>query len=153
VVLDVFDVCDRDLKAVTDERAIKTAEEALQRMLRQEQEIDFQELLKRMRAGRAPLPRIREVNIPTVIGFDNETTKARTIIEVQTEDQLGLLYTLTRTITDLGLDISFAKIATEKGAAIDSFYVQDVQGGQVTEEDRLQTIRQRLEEAIHLLTD
>jgi [protein-PII] uridylyltransferase len=153
VVLDVFDVCDRDLKAVTDERAIKTAEEALQRMLRQEQEIDFQELLKRMRAGRAPLPRIREVNIPTVIGFDNETTKARTIIEVQTEDQLGLLYTLTRTITDLGLDISFAKIATEKGAAIDSFYVQDAQGGQVTEEDRLQTIRQRLEEAIHLLTD
>jgi [protein-PII] uridylyltransferase len=64
---------------------------------------------------------------------------------------LGLLYTITKTISDLGLDISFAKIATEKGAAIDTFYVQDQAGHRITEEGQLAHIRASLEAALHLL--
>jgi len=148
VVLDFFDVCDRHLAAVTDEKTLRAAETALLTALTSRADIDFGHLLAKMRATPRPPGRFRVVTIPTLIEFDNETTPRRTIIEVQTEDRLGLLFALTQTITGLGLDISFAKISTEKGAAIDTFYVQDHNGRPVTDSDRLAAIRARLEEAI-----
>jgi len=151
-VLDIFEVCDRDLAAVTDEKNIQTANTALERVLTDREPIDFRQLLSRMRAVRGEFPPLREVTIPTLVEFDNEISKSRTVIEVQTEDRLGLIYALTRTITDLGLDISFAKISTEKGAAIDTFYVQDQQGNKITDPGRLATIKSKLESAIQFLT-
>jgi [protein-PII] uridylyltransferase len=151
VVLDIFEVCDRQFAAVSDPKMIQTAETMLQRTLTNTEVIDFHQLLARMRAKRGAIPRIREVSIPTVIEFDNDISKTRTIIEIETEDRLGLLYTITQTMSDLGLDISFAKIATEKGAAIDSFYVQDQLGNKITDPARLHAIQDRLESAIHLL--
>ncbi|HXI84042.1 MAG TPA: [protein-PII] uridylyltransferase [Verrucomicrobiae bacterium] len=151
VVLDVFDVCDKELAAVTDQRAIQTAEGMLERMLSNRENIEFPEVLKRLRAIRGETPRIREVRIPTIIDIDNEISKVRTIVEVQTEDRLGLLFTITHTLSELNLDISFAKISTEKGAAIDVFYVQDQLGKKITDEARLDGIRGKLETAINLL--
>ncbi|MGO9528580.1 MAG: [protein-PII] uridylyltransferase [Verrucomicrobiia bacterium] len=151
VVLDMFDVCDKNLAAVTDQRAIQTAEGMLERMLSDREKIKFADVLKRLRAIRGPAPGIREVHIPTLISFDNETSKRRTIIEIQTEDRLGLLYAITHTLSELGLDISFAKISTEKGAAIDTFYVQDQLGNKITDPARLSGIRAKLESAINLL--
>jgi [protein-PII] uridylyltransferase len=151
VVLDIFEVCDRQFAAVSEPKMIQTAETMLQRTLTNTEVIDFHQLLARMRATRGAVPRIREVSIPTIIEFDNDISKTRTIIEIQTEDRLGLLYTITQTMSDLGLDISFAKIATEKGAAIDSFYVQDQLGNKITDQTRLDAIQDRLESAIHLL--
>jgi [protein-PII] uridylyltransferase len=151
VVLDMFDVCDKNLAAVTDQRAIQTAEGMLERMLSDRENIEFADVLKRLRAIRGPVPGIREVHIPTVISFDNEISKGRTIVEIQTEDRLGLLYTITHTLSELGLDISFAKVSTEKGAAIDTFYVQDQLGNKITDPDRLSAIRAKLESAIDLL--
>jgi [protein-PII] uridylyltransferase len=151
VVLDVFDVCDKELAAVTDQRAIQTAEGMLERMLSNRENIEFPEMLKRLRTIRGEIPRIREVHIPTVIDIDNEISKGRTIVEIQTEDRLGLLFTITHTLSELGLDISFAKISTEKGAAIDVFYVQDQLGNKITDPARLGGIRAKLEAAINLL--
>jgi [protein-PII] uridylyltransferase len=151
VVLDIFEVCDKNLAAVTDQRAIQSAERALERTLTNREQIDFPELLNRVRATRGEYQKIREVTIPTTIEFDNDTSKSRTIVEIQTEDRLGLLYTLTGTLTDLGLDISFAKVFTEKGAAIDTFYVQDQLGNKITDPDRLATIKAKLQSAIELL--
>jgi len=151
VVLDVFDVCDKNLAAVTDQRAIQASEGMLERMLANRETINFNDVLTRLRAIRGVTPKIREVRIPTVVEFDNEISKGRTIVEIQTEDRLGLLYTITHTLSELGLDISFAKVSTEKGAAIDTFYVQDQAGDKITDPARLAAIRSRLEAAIHLL--
>jgi [protein-PII] uridylyltransferase len=151
VVLDMFDVCDKTLAAVTDQRSIQIAEGMLERMLSDREHVQFADVLKRLRMIRGPVPAIREVHIPTVISFDNETSKGRTILEIQTEDRLGLLYTITHTLSELGLDISFAKISTEKGAAIDTFYVQDQLGNKITDPTRLSGTRSKLESAINLL--
>ncbi len=56
-------------------------------------------------------------------------------------------------MSELGLDISIAKIATEKGAAFDSFYVMDHHTGKVTDRGRLDQIRNRLEDAIGSLAE
>jgi [protein-PII] uridylyltransferase len=151
VVLDMFDVCDKHFSAVTDKSIMQTAEAMLKRTLTGQEEINFDELLKKMRAAHGKPSAMRVANIPTVIEFDNDISHSRTIIEIQTENRLGLLYTITRTISDLGLDISFAKIATEKGAAIDTFYVQDQVGQKIADETRLAHIRASIENALRLL--
>jgi [protein-PII] uridylyltransferase len=120
-------------------------------MLSNRANVELHEVLKRLRTIRGETPKIREVRIPTVINFDNDISKGRTIIEIQTEDRLGLLYAITHTLSELGLDISFAKASTEKGAAIDTFYVQDQLGNKITDSPRLAAIRSKLETAIHLL--
>ncbi len=151
VVLDFFDVCDRDLTAVTDERAIQTTESLLTRTLTGCEQIDFHKLLAKMRATGGAGARLREITIPTTVEFDNEISQSRTVVEVQAENRHGLLFAITHALTELGLDISFAKISTEKGAAIDSFYVQDQQGQKLTDPDRLAQIEAKLKNAIELL--
>ena len=151
VVLDQFEVCDRQLQAVTDPKQIQATEQMLQRALTNQETIEFHQVLEKIRAARGPVARLREVHIPTVIGFDNEISESRTVVEVQAEDQVGLLYTITNALSELSLDISFAKIFTEKGAAIDSFYVQDHAGQQIADAARLDQIKTKLEGAIQLL--
>jgi [protein-PII] uridylyltransferase len=151
VILDTFEVCDKHLAAVSDARITQAAEQMLERTLTNKEEIDFRAVLDRVRATRGEIPRIREVTIPTTIVLDNDTSQSRTIVEIQTEDRIGLLYTITHALAELNLDISFAKIFTEKGAAINSFYVQDQLGQKVTDPDRLDQIQDKLQSAIALL--
>jgi len=89
--------------------------------------------------------------IPTQIRLDNETSETRTLIEIETEDRLGLLYTISQTLAELALDISAARIVTERGAAIDSFYVREHDGGKVESIERQLLIEDRLRTAIHRL--
>jgi [protein-PII] uridylyltransferase len=44
---------------------------------------------------------------------------------VRAEDEPGLAYIIASTLSLLGLNITFAKIATEKNHALDIFYVTD----------------------------
>ena len=83
--------------------------------------------------------------------FDNETSDNRTVIDVETEDQLGLLYAISQALTEVGLDISLAKISTEKGAAIDSFYVSEQDSQKVLHPDRQKYIAEKLMGALRSL--
>jgi [protein-PII] uridylyltransferase len=86
--------------------------------------------------------------IPTVITFDNETSEAFTVIDLETEDRVGLLYIISQAFNDLELDISVAKIVTEKGAAVDSFYVIDSDGTKIMAPDRQKMVERKLRQAI-----
>jgi hypothetical protein len=56
--------------------------------------------------------------------FDNEASETRTLIEIETEDRLGLLYAISRHSPNWPWTSPGARIVTERGAAIDSFYVR-----------------------------
>ena len=56
-----------------------------------------------------------------------------TIIDVYAPDTLGLLYRITETISRLGLNISFAKIATRVDGIVDSFYILDADGKKIAD--------------------
>ncbi len=62
------------------------------------------------------------------VRFDHEASAAATVIEVRAQDRPGLAWTLADALARLGLDISFAKIATAKALALDVFYVTDDRG-------------------------
>lgn len=56
----------------------------------------------------------------------NELSLHRTIVEVLTNDNLGLLYRVTNAIYQYGFDITFARISTERRVAIDTFYIENI---------------------------
>ena len=51
---------------------------------------------------------------PPSVDVYHELSLKQTIIEVQATDRIGLLYRISRLITKMGFDISFARIATER---------------------------------------
>jgi [protein-PII] uridylyltransferase len=59
------------------------------------------------------------------VQFDSSVSATSTVIEVRAEDEPGLAYSISSALTALGLNIRFAKIATEKNLALDIFYVTD----------------------------
>jgi len=54
---------------------------------------------------------------------------------------MGLLYGVLRCFSDINLNIAHSRIATEKGAAFDSFYVNDVDGRKLTNQSLLHELR------------
>ena len=109
-----------------------------------EEELDFRSLIARQKMARPPYQALEGERIPTRIYFDNDTSANRTILEIETEDRVGLLHVISQALTELNLDISLAKISTEKGAAIDTFYVCEQDGQKIVWPERQKLIEERL---------
>jgi len=76
--------------------------------------------------------------------IDNTLSDALTVVEINGLDRPGLLYDVTREISDLNLDIASAHIATFGEKAVDVFYVTDLTGKKITSATRESLIRERL---------
>jgi [protein-PII] uridylyltransferase len=72
--------------------------------------------------------------VPPSVRFDHTSSADRTVVEIRAEDELGVLFKIASTLSKIGLDIHFAKIATEKSQALDVFYVSDQAGNKLTSE-------------------
>jgi len=83
--------------------------------------------------------------LPTRIRIDTRSVESRTIVEVESEDRLGLLHRISKVLTRHDLNIHVARICTEKGAAIDTFYVRTMSGGKPTDEEKLDELKRALE--------
>ena len=91
-------------------------------------------------------------HLPTRVTIDNSTAEQFTIIAVFAYDRMGLLYAIARTLFELGLSVSMAKIGTHLDQVVDVFYVTDqVTGKKVDDHHRLAEIRQHLLTAIESL--
>jgi len=112
------------------------------------EEVDLRALIARQTASRSGYSAYLGERLGTQIHFDNDASDERTLVEIETEDRLGLLYTISQTLAELDLDISAARIVTERGAAIDSFYVSEVAGGKLAQPGQQAEIGARLRAAI-----
>jgi [protein-PII] uridylyltransferase len=150
IVLDTFFVTDARTGNLVDRDLREEFEKLLVGVLTGG-EVDFQALIARQKISRPLYQAYTGERIPTQIRFDNEASEARTLIEIETEDRIGLLYALSQALSEVDLDISAAKICTEMGAAIDSFYVRELDGGKILAPNRQSAIEGRLRHRIHLL--
>jgi [protein-PII] uridylyltransferase len=82
------------------------------------------------------------------VNFDNEASARATVIEVESHDKIGLVYEITRTLSELGLSISSAIITTYGELAVDVFYVRDGYGHKILRPSRLAEIETRLRTAL-----
>jgi [protein-PII] uridylyltransferase len=103
------------------------------------------ELIARRRP-RSGMPTRVTPGVITEIRIHDDSTQA-TIIEVFTRDRAGVLYAITQTLADLGLDISLAKVSTEGEKVADVFYV--TRGGKrITDGAERDALVARLETAL-----
>ena len=64
----------------------------------------------------------------TTVTFDNAASDDATVIDVEAPDAIGVLYRITKALTDLDLDIRSAKVQTLGAHVVDAFYVRDRSG-------------------------
>ena len=113
------------------------------------EKVDFRALTLRPTAkGKVDHAWMEGHTLPIVIRFDNANAEDSTVIDLETEDRLGLLYEIAEVFASLQLDIQLAKIITEHGAALDSFYVVDSDGSKIESIHRQQFIETRVRTAL-----
>ena len=69
---------------------------------------------------------------PPQVVMDNDASSLYTIIEVHATARPGLLYDVTRTLAEFGIDIHRAKIASDGERAVDVFYTLDSTTNKIT---------------------
>lgn len=86
--------------------------------------------------------------VSTVINIDNEVSDDFTVVEVFTEDRIGVLFTITYSLHQLGLSIHVAKISTNVDQVADVFYVTDASGTKIRDPGLVETVRQYLRQTL-----
>jgi [protein-PII] uridylyltransferase len=98
------------------------------------------------RRPRSGMPKRVTPGVITEIRIHDDSAQA-TIVEVATRDRVGVLYAITHTLAELGLDISLAKVSTEGERVSDVFYV--TRGGKrITDEAERARLVSRLRIAV-----
>jgi [protein-PII] uridylyltransferase len=142
LMLAIFRVCDTSFRPVSDERDLQQVESVLQESL-EKIDYDFSPLMEKARKRTAfHLP--IGLELPTKLVISNEIHSGYTVIDLQTADRLGLLYDLLICLSRAKVNITSSRIATEKGAAFDSFYVTDLEGRKITDEGMLRHLQMSL---------
>jgi [protein-PII] uridylyltransferase len=146
VVLDRFYVRDPDYsEPPPQERIDKTCQALAQALKSPVSTPPFRKLWQTAATReRAALNRL-----PTRVLIDNSSSEDFTIVDVFAHDRLGLLFTIARTLFELELSVSVAKIGTYLDQVVDVFYVTDQSGHKLTDEGRLSQITNGLLEAIN----
>jgi [protein-PII] uridylyltransferase len=85
---------------------------------------------------------------PPVVSIFNSVATDATIVEVRMHDQPGILYTVTKAISEFGADIRAAIVTTLGAEAFDTIYVGDLQGGPL-HEVQANRLAHKLEELLH----
>ncbi len=124
--------------SVTDQRA---AEASLRRVL--ETKVNISEELRRNEPAWRDR-RMEVFRVPTKVVFDNKASTDQTMIEVSGHDRTGVLYRIAFEISQEGLSIQNAKIASYGTRFSDAFYVVDPLGDKITSQDRQDRLRQAI---------
>jgi len=95
-------------------------------------------------AQKQPRKSLKAFTLETSILVDNGSSDQFTVIETSGIDRPGLLYDLTRAISDLNLNIASAHISTFGERVVDVFYVTDLTGHKIANPTRQSQIRRRL---------
>src|SRR5438552_2652340 len=123
VALDVFRVSDLRGHAVTNEREMALVESTLRRALESEA-FDLSALLEEARK-KGQRPTVADLEFPSHVSIDNQADLYFTLIEIQTPDRIGLLHDLLQCFSRNEIDIALARISTDSGATMDTYYVTD----------------------------
>jgi len=102
----------------------KELDQTLDRVLGGSQSVE-ELLAKRRRPFGRPRPPGRR---DPVVSASNQVSDFYSVVDVTANDRIGLLYDLTHTIAEHGLEIYISKAATILDQVADTFYVKDAEG-------------------------
>jgi len=142
VALDSFRVGHLDQREwVLEPERWERVEQTLGRVLRGEVAVE-----SLVAASRRPsiLERTPQARVVTEVIVDNSIAEDYTVLDVITQDRVGVLFTITHCLHCLGIVIHLAKITTQVHQVFDVFYVTDSEGAKITDAARLATIEREI---------
>lgn len=152
LVIDIFRVCTTDFKPVTSMRDIK----AVEKLVDEEFDItkpftDFRTLIAKSQQDSLFREASPVFQLPQRAFVSNELSPVHTVLEIQAEDRIGLLFDVFTTIGELDIEIVHARISTQQGAAIDSFYlVDEATGEKIKSPQRLRQLGAGIRKTLNL---
>ncbi|MEM7285567.1 MAG: [protein-PII] uridylyltransferase [Actinomycetota bacterium] len=108
-----------------------------------------QELVRTYSGRRTASKSARPIVEPNIT-VDNESSSSATVVEVAAPTGTGLLYYVTRALSQMDLDIASAKIVTLGDSVVDSFYLRNRDGEKFHDEAFLVELGKALDHAIRL---
>src|SRR5437764_1196953 len=146
-VLSLFRVCNIKGHAVTDVRDRALVEETIRRAFEVEH-FEFAPLLEQARQ-KIQVRQSHELDFPVGIAIDNKAHPTYTLVQIEAPDRVGLLYDLLTALGQEGARIVLSRVSTQKGAAIDTFYIADnASRSKITDAHRIAGIQKRLSATI-----
>lgn len=147
VVLDIFQITDVDGAAVLPERKQQRLREQLSQVIGGT--LGEDQLFGQYRANWNWRARKESDHVrPPELKFENQVSDRYTVVEVDAQNRVGLLYKITQVFGEQELDIHTALINTVADRATDAFYVVDARGQKIVNFEVLEGIRQRLIERL-----
>ncbi len=136
IVLDTFRVSDASGTLPLSSRSMQRFEDDLRKVLEGGMDLDAQMRRheEKIKARLLPAKKIK----PVVL-LNNEISQTKSVLEIQAMDRIGLLFHVSKALVTLNLNISAAKISTERFLVYDVFYVTDERFRKI--EDAAQTER------------
>ncbi len=144
LVLDIFRICTTNFEPVRSASVQKRVEALLNQLL--DDSVDWTSLGNRFAAANTGDDELIRT-FPSRVFVSNDLNSRYSVLEVQTLDRLGLLYDLFRVLGSRSIEVSVARVLTEKGAAIDTFYLTDREGRKI-QTSELQAVRVDLERVL-----
>jgi len=106
-------------------------------------ELDVADMMRRKFQPEKQPPKVR---VETRVHIDNDCSSHSTVVEIVALDRPGLLYDISSTIAELGLNIDVGLIDTEGGSATDVYYV--TQNGAKLSPDRQHELQAALQQRL-----
>ncbi len=135
-IIDIFLVQSLDGQALNDPAMARRVHEALLSAVREK---PSPPKLSRRLGDRRPI-----FSVTPSVTLDQTASDECLVVEAVGLDRPGLLFQLTRALTEIGVIVRSAHVATFGERAVDTFYLQDAPGYKITNKRRLQSIERRL---------
>lgn len=147
ITCDIFHVCTEDRLPVTDAKTKKKVDDTFSQLIQQE---DYQpeKFLKKKRNFLQRDTKEGGIPFPVRAFVNNHASQQHTAIEIQALDRIGLLHDLFLEIGKVGLVTVHARICTEKGAAIDTIYVNHLDGSKITDPEEILKIEHSIQKLV-----
>lgn len=133
IVIDTFRVCTERLTAASHKRDQSQFTEILEKCLIDPEYDLHAEVLKHGKNRQVEI--LDEDILKPALGLDNESSDRDTVLHIRASDRMGLLYIISSCISRNGYRIINARISTEKGAALDAFYLRDGEGNKIRDRE------------------
>ena len=92
--------------------------------------------------------RIRELRSTPQVFIDNLASNSQTVIEINGKNRPGLLYSLTKELNSLGIQIQSASVSSYGDLVVDVFYVKDKFGMKIENKDLEENIKFNLRKVL-----
>ena len=146
VVVDIFRVCTTNFEPISSNSTRRRVRDIFEAIIHADS-YEPEKYLKR-RVNFLKARNDSTISVPVRAVLINEIHPQCSTIEIQALDRIGLLHDIFHTINSHGLTTVHARICTEKGAAVDTFYVTTSDGRKVEDTALIDALEKELTELI-----